>query len=98
MWFVEFYAEFVDVCLSTQPIWAEYSNKFTTKNLRFAEVNLDRNKELAEKFEIDMSTMSNQLPTLILFEDGEEVMRFPPKDIQKSKWAKKVTYDKNILQ
>jgi hypothetical protein len=50
MWFVEFYCEFNDICLSTKPLWADFSNKFTTTNLQFGEINLDKMKELAKIF------------------------------------------------
>lgn len=59
MWFVEFYCEFHDTCLSTKPTWADFSNKFTTQNLKFGEVNLDKMKELAKSLEIDISALSN---------------------------------------
>jgi hypothetical protein len=41
-WFVEFFSEKVNVCITTKPIWNEFSMKYTNKYLRFAEVNIDK--------------------------------------------------------
>eukprot|EP01016_Furgasonia_blochmanni_P039842 TRINITY_DN5002_c0_g2_i1.p1 TRINITY_DN5002_c0_g2~~TRINITY_DN5002_c0_g2_i1.p1 ORF type:complete len:159 (-),score=30.71 TRINITY_DN5002_c0_g2_i1:446-922(-) len=96
---VEFYVDWADTCQDTKPIWAELSVKYSTKKMRFAEVNigLKENEELAKKYRINTGVMSKQLPTLALFENGEEYLRFPPIDEQTGRSAKVVKYDKTAL-
>ena len=45
-------------------------------------VNVVGNEGLAKKFRINVTGMSRQLPSLLLFENGKEVVRFPPFDKQ----------------
>ena len=52
--------------------------------------------KLAEKYRINTSGFSKQLPTVIMFEDGEEKMRFPPID-KNDKVGKVIKYDYKIL-
>jgi len=88
-WFVVFYTIWAETCMYTRPNWDEYSSKYNCDALHFAEVNIGKDdlKELAQKYYISTSGVSRQLPTLILFENGEEVLRFPPLD-EKGKVAK----------
>lgn len=50
IWFVEFYKDYVDICLSTKAIWNEFSMLYTTKYLKFAEINIDKVPKLCERF------------------------------------------------
>ena len=50
--------------------------------------------ELAKRFNINTSAVSRQLPTLILFEDGKEVNRFPPYDEEKKRYMRVIKYSK----
>jgi thiol-disulfide isomerase/thioredoxin len=94
MWLVLFFADWAETCVFTKPIWAEYSIKYSTKKMRFAEVDVANQKELADEYTINTSVMSRQLPTLIMFEDGKEVLRFPPIDDKTGKVGKVLKYDK----
>ena len=40
-------------------------------------MNVQQIPELAKRYRINTGIYSRQLPTLILFEDGEELLRFP---------------------
>lgn len=51
--------------------------RYSLENLKFAKVDLSRSPETAEKYHINTSSFSKQLPTLILFKDGKEEMRRP---------------------
>jgi hypothetical protein len=51
---------------------------------------------LALKFNINTSGFSRQLPTLILFEDGKEVGRFPPYDDDTKRYFKVQKYEKVV--
>lgn len=46
-------------------------------NLCFGKVDLSRNPETAEKYRINTTPFSKQLPTVILFEKGKETLRRP---------------------
>jgi len=94
VWFVEFYANWAESCVYTKAIWSDYSLKYTTTRLRFAEVDVANLKDLATRYTINTSVMSRQLPTLILFEDGEEKLRFPPISQESGKVGKVLKYDK----
>lgn len=60
VWFVEFYANFAETCVYTRSLWAEYSRKYDCDELHFADVNLEKNKPLAEKYYINTSGVSRQ--------------------------------------
>ncbi len=64
---IDFFAEWCMPCIMLSPVIDELSEKLD--KVKFAKVNIDDSKELAEKF----SVMS--VPTLIVFKDGEEVDR-----------------------
>jgi thioredoxin-like negative regulator of GroEL len=59
-------------------------------------VNVSKNKEIAKDYGINISGVSRQLPTLIMFEEGEEICRFPAIN-DEGKIGKVLKYDKRIL-
>jgi thioredoxin 1 len=67
--FVDFFAEWCMPCVMMAPIIDELSEKFKGK-IKFGKVNVDDNKEIAQKFNI----MS--IPNMILFKDGKKVSQF----------------------
>eukprot|EP01017_Pseudomicrothorax_dubius_P027919 TRINITY_DN3273_c0_g2_i2.p1 TRINITY_DN3273_c0_g2~~TRINITY_DN3273_c0_g2_i2.p1 ORF type:complete len:274 (-),score=59.32 TRINITY_DN3273_c0_g2_i2:95-916(-) len=97
MWFVELYVDWADTCQYTKSIWAEFSNKYTTERFGFATVNLQKIPEIAKRFQINTSGLSRQLPTLILFEEGKEYIRFPPIEEKTGKIGRVLKYDKKQL-
>ena len=54
-----------------------FQNRYALDNLCFGKCDLSRNPETAEKFRINTTPFSKQLPTLILFEKGKETLRRP---------------------
>ncbi len=64
---VDFYAEWCMPCLMLAPIFEELAEKF--KDIKFARINVDENKELANKFNI------SSIPCLVVFKQGKEVER-----------------------
>lgn len=62
------------------PLWADISNKYSTSLLSFARIDVEHNEHLAKKCAVDYTGFSRQLPSLIVYEDGKEVKRFPPVD------------------
>nr|XP_046916494.1 thioredoxin-related transmembrane protein 2 homolog [Dermatophagoides farinae] len=77
VWLVELYAAWSPPCVDFANVFAELSNKYSLDNLRFAKVDLARNPDTATKYRINISTLSKQLPTVILFMNGHETMRRP---------------------
>jgi thioredoxin 1 len=65
---VDFWAEWCGPCKMVAPILDEIASDQEGK-LRLGKVNIDENLELARRFEV----MS--IPTMILFKDGEPLLR-----------------------
>ncbi|GAB9472119.1 Thioredoxin-related transmembrane protein 2 [Globisporangium polare] len=76
-WLVYFYVDWSDYCRQHDPMVAELSLKFGSETLQFAKVDAYKHSELAAEHNIAISSTSWQLPTLILFQNGEEAMRLP---------------------
>ncbi len=65
---IDFYADWCEPCNIISPMIEEIAEE--TKNVSFYRVNVDENNDLANRYRIIY------LPTLILFESGEEQDRF----------------------
>lgn len=76
-WLVELYTAWSPPCIDFSHIYSELSSKYSLDNLKFAKVDLSRSPDTATKYKINTSTLSKQLPTLILFKNGKESMRRP---------------------
>merc|ERR1712032_690310 len=59
---------------------------------KFAKIDVGRHRGIANKYKISIKPSTKQLPTLILFADGEEVRRMPDfiDPLYKGKGVKKV--------
>ncbi|CAH0479887.1 unnamed protein product [Peronospora belbahrii] len=88
-WLVFFYADWSDSCVEHEPMLAEISLRYSSSLLQFGKIDVNKWSDLAVENRISVSTSSLQLPTLILFQDGEEVMRLPPID-EKGKVARTI--------
>lgn len=76
-WLVELYTAWSPPCIDFSNVFSELSNKYGLDNLKFGKVDLARSPDTATKYKINTSSLSKQLPTLILFQNGKEVMRRP---------------------
>ncbi|KAJ0399728.1 hypothetical protein P43SY_009309 [Pythium insidiosum] len=94
-WLVYFYTDWSDHCLQHDAMIAELSLQYGSETLKFGKVDLDQYPDLAREHQIDVSTTSSQLPTLVLFQGGEEVDRLPR--ITESGIAQKVILHKRGL-
>ncbi|HLS31799.1 MAG TPA: thioredoxin [Flavobacteriaceae bacterium] len=65
---IDFYADWCSPCIAMEPILNEIEQHFQ-KELEVVRVDIDENKTLAKNFRI------RSVPTLILFDNGEEVWR-----------------------
>ncbi|KAM4555020.1 thioredoxin-related transmembrane protein 2-A [Odontesthes bonariensis] len=79
-WIVEFYANWSSDCQSFAPVFANLSLKYNCPGLRFGKVDIGRYGEVSEKYRVSTSPLSKQLPSLLLFQGGREVMRRPMVD------------------
>jgi thioredoxin-like negative regulator of GroEL len=55
-------------------------NRYVLENLKFGKIDVGRYPDAAKKYNINDSSMSRQLPTVILFKNGKEVTRRPAAD------------------
>lgn len=76
-WIVEFFAPWSPNCLSLEPVFAEISNQFSSDEIKFGKVDISRWPAMATKFNIQVTGVADQLPTIIKFSKGKEVSRIP---------------------
>ncbi|XP_015793016.1 thioredoxin-related transmembrane protein 2 homolog [Tetranychus urticae] len=77
VWLIELYAAWNPTCIEFAPTFSELSANYALDNLKFGKVELSRNPEVADKYKINTSPLSKQMPTLILVKNGKEEMRRP---------------------
>jgi len=65
---VDFFAEWCMPCLIMAPVLEELSEKFEGQ-IKFGKVDVDSNREIAQKFSI------SSIPNLILFKEGKPIER-----------------------
>lgn len=80
MWLVAFYTTWNPACVTFAPIFAQLSNEYCLDNLKFGKIDIGRLPESGKKYHVSDSSLSRQLPTVILFKDGKEVVRRPYAD------------------
>lgn len=79
-WLIAFYAVWNPACVNLAPIFSELSSEYHLPNLRFGKVDVGRFPETAKKYYISVSSLSRQLPTIIFFKNGKEILRRPCAD------------------
>ncbi|KAJ8688289.1 hypothetical protein QAD02_024084 [Eretmocerus hayati] len=82
VWLMAFYTAWNPACVNFAPIFSELSAKYALDNFKFGKVDIGRYPDAAAKYNINDSSKSQQLPTLILFKEGKEVERRPYADRQ----------------
>ena len=80
VWLIELYTTWSPPCIEFSSVFSELSAKYGLENLKFGKVDLARNEDMAKQFKINISALSKQLPTLVLFRNGKEEMRRPVVD------------------
>lgn len=94
-WLVAFYTAWNPACVNFAPIFAKLSNDYGVENLKFGKIDIGRYPEAGQKYHVSDSSMSKQLPTVILFQAGKEVARRPNADA-KGKLVKFLFSEENI--
>lgn len=87
VWLVEFHAVWNPACVNFASIFSEISNEYHLPNLRFGKIDVGRCPEAGKKYHVSDSSLSKQLPSLLLFRNAKEVARRPTVDA-KSKLQK----------
>lgn len=80
VWLITFYTTWNPACVNFAPQFAQLSNEYRLDNLKFGKVDVGRLPEVGEKYHVSDSSLSRQLPTVILFKNGREVTRRPYAD------------------
>jgi hypothetical protein len=65
-------------CCCVEPLFSQLSVQYSSETLQFHSLDLSKNAELATELEIDTTSRSIQLPSILLFSQGEQVRRYPP--------------------
>ncbi|XP_062377427.1 thioredoxin-related transmembrane protein 2-B [Sardina pilchardus] len=79
-WIVEFFANWSPECQSFASVYADLSLKYSCAGLKFGKVDIGRYGDVSKKYKVSASPLSKQLPSLVLFQGGKEVMRRPQVD------------------
>lgn len=95
-WLVAFYTVWNPACVNFAPIFAKLSTEFYLDNLKFGKVDIGRYPDAGKKYHVSDSSMSKQLPTIIVFQEGKEVSRRPMADT-KGKLIKFLFNEENIV-
>lgn len=80
VWLVTFYTTWNPACVTFAPIFAQLSNEYNLDNFKFGKVDIGRLPDDGKKYHVSDSSLSRQLPTVILFKDGKEECRRPYAD------------------
>ena len=68
VWMITFYAAWSPACIDFASIFSKLSSEYGLPNLKFGKVDVGRFAEVAEEFHINTSSLSRQLPTLVMFQ------------------------------
>nr|CAD7424906.1 unnamed protein product [Timema monikensis] len=79
-WLVTFYTVWNPSCTNFAPVFAKLSAEYALDNYKFGKIDVGRYPDAARKYQINDSSLSRQLPTLIQFKQGKEVDRRPTVD------------------
>lgn len=94
-WIVAFITVWNPACVNFAPLFAQLSVEYNLDNLKFGKVDVGRYPDAGQKYHVNDSSLSKQLPTVILFKDGKEELRRPTID-SKGKLIKFTFSSENI--
>ncbi|KAF4517258.1 hypothetical protein B566_EDAN011643 [Ephemera danica] len=80
VWLVCFYTVWNPSCVNFAPIYAQLSAEYALDNFKFGKIDIGRFPEVGRKHRVSDAALSRQLPTVILFKEGKEVIRRPDID------------------
>ncbi|CAG9770055.1 unnamed protein product [Ceutorhynchus assimilis] len=94
-WLIAFYTVWNPACVNFAPVFSKLSIDYGLENLKFGKIDIGRYPEAGQKYHVSDSSLSKQLPTIILFQEGKEAMRRPMADT-KGKLIKFLFSEENI--
>ncbi|EGD74461.1 hypothetical protein PTSG_05825 [Salpingoeca rosetta] len=74
---VEFYTTWSSPCNFVAREYAAIAKKYGSPHMKFVKVNASTHPALARKYNVSVGVQSKQLPSFILFADGQEIARRP---------------------
>lgn len=63
--------------MNFSPVFSQLSAQYALPNLKFGKIDVGRYPDVAQKFHISTTSLTRQLPTCILFQEGKETGRVP---------------------
>ena len=97
-WVIEFYAAWSPNCVSFAPVFSQLSAKYSLANLKFGKIDASRYQQIAERFRVNVSSWSSQLPTVMLFQNGRESDRRPLIDGKGRVVTKYIFSEENVIK
>lgn len=79
VWVIEFFTTWSPQCHAVAPVFLDLAKEFATDYLRFAKLDAGSYPAAASKYGINTSTLSRQLPTIVVFENMKPVNWRPMK-------------------
>lgn len=73
VWLVEFYTTWASTCHSVAPVFGSVAKRYSSDYLKFAKIDVGKSPKIAKEYGINTTTMSRQLPTIIVFKDTKAV-------------------------
>lgn len=97
-WIIVFYSNFSDDCLYMEELFSKLSLKYSSDAVSFGKVDIDNCPSLASLYGISSGPFICNLPQIIMFQNGREVMNYPPKD-KKGRFTKQKCFrEKDIVR
>ncbi|KAI8067078.1 hypothetical protein BC940DRAFT_239350 [Gongronella butleri] len=87
-WAVMLYANWSITCLNFEAVLAHLSLDYTSDQIKFGKIDVDVYPDIAQEFGVSRDPASFDLPTLILFQHGQEIHRLPELSLQQDQAAK----------
>lgn len=78
MWVVELFATWSPPCTHVAPVLSKLASEYDP-DLAFGKVDVGRFPNVAHEYDVNTDGSSKQIPTLLVFENGVEVARMPPR-------------------
>ena len=76
-WLIFYYARWASDCGQFTPTFCDLSIKFASKNLKFGKLDVSSLPGYAKKYNVSIKSTTKQLPTLLLIQNGKEILRMP---------------------
>lgn len=93
-----FYSEYSFDCIYTEELFAKISLKYISPCLKYGKMDVDLNDLFAERLGINLKGLDISLPVLVMFKNGEEIMRMPSVDNRGVRQKIKFFREKDIVE